>query len=576
MANRNTICSDVGTDQAVLFCHVKNEAPFIVEWIAYHKAIGFDEIVICSNPSTDGTEEILEALSNAGLIKHIRTTVKTGQSVHEAAVAEYNGSVGYTPGQWYMWLDADEFLNVHVGSGSVSDLLVALRGYSGILVNWRIFGTSGNVIFPGKFIDAAFSKAAAKGRVANLEVKTFFKFGVEFQGFSPKYSHRPLMDKGARLKPENFLTGCGKPALSTSARNVEWLTGVGEKSFHLVEEAEFGWKLAQVNHYAVRTPEMFMLKRARGRASVPLGKTQQNERYRDNFFKRYDKNDEEDTSVLRWKEKTALVIAEMHRLPGMQEAVQNAELKTRAELVALGVGKLPDPDSPSHIESERKFRHPNVEARALARAKRIEGKDYVLYEYPDYGTYRQVQIAGNKAKLTWQSVPESHIVLLARWLNKNLGRVSFGLCHGTRRGAEQEWFHLHLSGHPTVIGTEISGTASQFPNTCQWDFHEENPAWEGSADFVYSNSWNHAYSPRSAFQAWFAALRPGGVLLLDHSRGHGPRGANELNPFGITVEALQALLADTLGSSARMLPALDFREEASEYRSRVLLLRKNA
>ena len=50
----------------VLFSAVKNEAPFLLEWIAYHKVIGFDEIVICSNPSTDGTEEILAPLALAG------------------------------------------------------------------------------------------------------------------------------------------------------------------------------------------------------------------------------------------------------------------------------------------------------------------------------------------------------------------------------------------------------------------------------------------------------------------------------------------------------------------------------
>ncbi len=317
----------------------------MLEWIAYHLAIGFDEIVICSNPSTDGTEEILEILSKAGRIKHLRTTVRTGQSPHEAAVAEFNRSCGYKLGHWYMWLDADEFLNVHVGTGTVSDLQAALAGYSGILINWRIFGSSGNTTFPGRFIDPAFTKAAASGRVANLEVKSFFRYGADFRGFSPKFSHRPLINFGTELHPECFLTGSGKPALYTSDRNIEWITGGGEKSFHLVEEAEFGWKLAQVNHYAVRTPEMFKLKRARGRASVRIGKTQQNERYRDNFFKRYDKNDVDDTSILRWQSRTTSMINELYRLPGMAQVVQDATAKTQAELASLGADSLPNTDS---------------------------------------------------------------------------------------------------------------------------------------------------------------------------------------------------------------------------------------
>lgn len=345
MANTRTIDSAPGSERAVLFCHVKNEAPFMLEWIAYHLVIGFDEIVVCSNPSTDGTEEILEVLAKAGRIKHLRTTVRSGQSAHEAAVAEFNRSCAYKPGHWYMWLDADEFLNVHVGAGTVSDLEVALAGYSGILINWRIFGSGGNTTFPGRFIDPAFTKAAAKERVANLEVKSFFRYGADFRGFSPRFSHRPLINFGTELHPDCFLTGNGKPALFTSDRNIEWITGGGEKSFHLVEEAEFGWELAQINHYAVRTPEMFRLKRARGRASVRIGKTQQNERYRDNFFKRYDKNDVDDTSILRWQSETTLMINEMCQLPGMAEAVQDAAAKTRAELVLLGADNLPSIDS---------------------------------------------------------------------------------------------------------------------------------------------------------------------------------------------------------------------------------------
>jgi hypothetical protein len=270
------------------------------------------------------------------------------------------------------------------------------------------------------------------------------------------------------------------------------------------------------------------------------------------------------------------MIDELQKLPGVARAVQSAAVKTRAELMALGVDVPPILPVTTHVEASRSFRHPNVEARALARATRTEGKGYVLYEYPDYATYRLVQTAGNKAKLTWQSVQESHIILLASWMNNALGPVSFGLCHGTRRGAEQQWFHLHLAGQPHVIGTEISDTAHQFPNTIQWDFHDENPEWRGRADFVYSNSWDHAFAPRKAFQAWFDALKRGGVLVLDHSKRQGPRTANELDPFGITFEGLQELLTDIFGDRATILPSLDFRETNPEYKTRVLLLRKTS
>jgi hypothetical protein len=52
-----------------------------------------------------------------------------------------------------------------------------------------------------------------------------------------------------------------------------------------------------------------------------------------------------------------------------------------------------------------------------------------------------------------------------------------------------------------VIGTDQPQTATQFAYPVQWEFHDDNPEWQGKADFVYSNSWEHAYDPGKAFLA---------------------------------------------------------------------------
>ena len=40
----------------------KNEGAFLLEWIAYHKSIGFTDIVILSNDCEDGSDEMLDHL----------------------------------------------------------------------------------------------------------------------------------------------------------------------------------------------------------------------------------------------------------------------------------------------------------------------------------------------------------------------------------------------------------------------------------------------------------------------------------------------------------------------------------
>jgi hypothetical protein len=235
----------------------------------------------------------------------------------------------------------------------------------------------------------------------------------------------------------------------------------------------------------------------------------------------------------------------------------------------MSTDDMPTPDK------EGLFKRAAREAEEMANAKARVEDGMTLFEYPDYETYRAVQTAGNKAKLKRQFVKESHIQTLAAAIDASIGPVGFGLCHGTRRGLEQAWFTSHLQGNPHVLGTEISDTATGFPNTVQWDFHDRNPDWAGKADFVYSNSWDHAFDPARAFGAWIESLRPGGMMLLDHTREQSPESANALDPFGITFEKLVAMLERDFGGVARLLPVIDTRKTNPEYRARVVVLQKS-
>ena len=47
----------------------KNECPYILEWVAYHRITGVDEIVVYDNCSDDGSSELLTALEKAGKVR---------------------------------------------------------------------------------------------------------------------------------------------------------------------------------------------------------------------------------------------------------------------------------------------------------------------------------------------------------------------------------------------------------------------------------------------------------------------------------------------------------------------------
>jgi hypothetical protein len=176
-----------------------------------------------------------------------------------------------------------------------------------------------------------------------------------------------------------------------------------------------------------------------------------------------------------------------------------------------------------------------------------EALGLVLYTYLkedgsfDYEKYRQIQEEGNKRKLNLIWAIEENIAFLSTYIKDVVGSPLFGICHGTRRGKEQEWFRKYLGCE--VIGTEISDTAENFPHTIRWDFHEVKPEWRDSVDFIYSNSFDHSYDPEKCLNAWMSCVRKGGICILEHSSLHEPEGASELDPFGADICVMPYLIA---------------------------------
>jgi hypothetical protein len=175
-----------------------------------------------------------------------------------------------------------------------------------------------------------------------------------------------------------------------------------------------------------------------------------------------------------------------------------------------------------------------------------DNKHYVLRSYLkpdgsfDYERYRAIQNAGNNKKIDKNWVLPENIAFLSQFLKSELPNIKFGLCHGTRRGLEQQWFREHLQCE--VIGTEIADTALQFPNTIQWDFHEVKPEWIGNVDFIYSNALDHSYNPELCLARWMSCLRPGGICILEHATASEPQYTSDLDPFGASLLIMPYLI----------------------------------
>lgn len=154
-----------------------------------------------------------------------------------------------------------------------------------------------------------------------------------------------------------------------------------------------------------------------------------------------------------------------------------------------------------------------------------------IYDYDSYQEYIERQVSANKRKIGWIWVQKENIKKICDFI----GHADSVLCHGTRRGKEQQYFKEFLGCE--VLGTEISPTATDFPDTIQWDFNKENPDWEKGWDIVYSNSLDHSPTPKETVGLWMSQARK--YLILE--RDDYCNTSTEFDPFGATEKEWEAM-----------------------------------
>src|SRR5918993_5997334 len=65
------VAPDQDGRRIVLVSTMRNEGPHILEWVAYHLAVGFTDIVICTNDCIDESPLLLDRLQQLGLVTHL-------------------------------------------------------------------------------------------------------------------------------------------------------------------------------------------------------------------------------------------------------------------------------------------------------------------------------------------------------------------------------------------------------------------------------------------------------------------------------------------------------------------------
>jgi hypothetical protein len=270
-------------DQRIaLVATMRNEGPFLLEWLAYHCAIGFTEILVCTNDCVDGSPELLDALEAHGVVRHLRCTPGPDDKAQLFAYGQAQAALAHDWPDVLMVLDADEFLNIHVGAGHVTDLLDAVPDATTFLVNWRIFGASGHDRWSAEPVLERFTRAATRDNGVNWSFKTLFRHPDAYH--CPLLPHGPGFAKPERLAGLRPVDGGGTALPERYAR---------AEGFLQSEPGTVSYRLAQVNHYNTRSWEDYLAKHERGGGLGP-------ERWaRDENWAIFNRNEVEDLSIQR-------------------------------------------------------------------------------------------------------------------------------------------------------------------------------------------------------------------------------------------------------------------------------------
>ena len=259
-----------GRSGLALVLIAKNEAPYIEEWINFHRKQGVSHFFIYDNESTDNLHEVLKPYIESGLVTY-HFIKGRGRQLDAYAKAAHAYGRKY---KYLAFIDADEFLFVRknpYGEGHnlydfVDGFMKAHPNAGALFVNWLIFGSSGHITKPEGGVLENFTKCAAD----------------DFDSYG-KYICDPM--KVLKFMNHNCICRRGFYTLDETG---EVITEVFSEIKHFDH--------IRLNHYVTKSREEYIEKMNRGMADRVNPKEKRTMEY----FDSHDRNEFTDTEILSY------------------------------------------------------------------------------------------------------------------------------------------------------------------------------------------------------------------------------------------------------------------------------------
>ncbi|MBQ6298389.1 MAG: glycosyltransferase family 92 protein [Selenomonadaceae bacterium] len=260
---------------------LKNEGRYLKEWLDYHLLAGVEHFYLYNNDSTDNYNEIIAPYVEAGLVtsKYFPGNVMQFAAYLEA-VQDYRFHCRYIA-----FIDLDEFIFPKNTTGTIIEtadkILSSDPEASGLGIHWQCFGSNGQekADYSSGVLER-FTRRAKKdfNDKVKKEENVDYKIGNVFL----KSILNPRRIKGVNIHYPYYFNE--NYTINENGSKLPTAFGVYPVATEKIV----------VNHYIVKSREEFNLKHKRGRADI-------NDKWPVEFFYDYDRNDEFDDGILKYR-----------------------------------------------------------------------------------------------------------------------------------------------------------------------------------------------------------------------------------------------------------------------------------
>lgn len=235
---------------------VRDEAAFLLDWLAWHRQVGFTDFLVFSNDCSDETDRMLDRLAQLGWLTHCPNPGPHPQGAQWAALKAASTHPLRQTADWVMVLDIDEYLTIHTGDGTLPALINRFPDATAFPLTWRMFGNAGVVGYEDRPIPQQFTAAAPAVMGWPWRAAMFKTLFRDDGSYGKLGVHRPRQPDAERMAAQKWVDGSGR-TLPDAFHTARLYTPFGRDNY----------QLAQVSHYALGAAESYVLKVARGRAN---------------------------------------------------------------------------------------------------------------------------------------------------------------------------------------------------------------------------------------------------------------------------------------------------------------------